>query len=53
MSMLFSDNNVDIDEKVFNLGRISRVCGYYNRKGSPLDKKDHNVYVLLLKYLTR
>lgn len=39
MSMLFSDNNVDIDEKVFNLGRISRVCGYYNRKGSPLDKE--------------
>lgn len=39
MSMLFSDNNVDIDEKVFNLGRISRVCGFYNRKGSPLDKE--------------
>jgi hypothetical protein len=37
MSMLFSDENVDIDEKVFNLGRIARVCGYYNRKGSNSD----------------
>ena len=39
MSMLFSDEQVDIDEKVFNLGRISRVCGYYNRKGSNQDKE--------------
>lgn len=37
MSMLFSDGCVDIDEKVFNLGRISRVMGYFNRKGSNLD----------------
>lgn len=39
MSMLFSDNQVDIDEKVFNLGRISRCCGYYNRKGTNADKE--------------
>ena len=38
MSMLFSDEQVDIDEKVFNLGRIARVCGYYNRKGTNADK---------------
>lgn len=39
MSMLFSDSQVDIDEKVFNLGRISRCCGYYNRKGTNADKE--------------
>ena len=39
MSMLFSDEQVDIDEKVFNLGRIARVCGYYNRKGTSADKE--------------
>lgn len=39
MSMLFSDGQVDIDEKVFNLGRIARVCGYYNRKGTNEDKE--------------
>lgn len=38
MSMLFSDEQVEIDEKVFNLGRIARVCGYYNRKGTNADK---------------
>ena len=38
MSMLFSDEQVEVDEKVFNLGRIARVCGYYNRKGTNLDK---------------
>ena len=37
VSMLFSDDKVDIDEKVFNLGRIARVCGCYNRKGSNSD----------------
>ena len=39
MSMLFSDNQVDIDEKVFNLSRIARCCGYYNRKGTKEDKE--------------
>lgn len=39
ISMLFSDDKVDIDEKVFNLGRIARVCGCYNRKGSNSDKE--------------
>lgn len=37
ISMLFSDDKVEIDEKVFNLGRIARVCGCYNRKGSDTD----------------
>ena len=39
LSMLFSDNQVDIDEKVFNLGRIARCCGFYNRKGTNADKE--------------
>lgn len=39
MSMLFSDNQVDIDEKVFNLSRVARCCGYYNRKGTKEDKE--------------
>ena len=39
MSMLFSDNQVDIDEKVFNLSRVARCCGYYNRKGTNADKE--------------
>ena len=38
LSMLFSDEQVEVDEKVFNLGRIARVCGYYNRKGTNADK---------------
>lgn len=39
ISMLFSDDKVDIDEKVFNLGRIARICGCYNRKGSNSDEE--------------
>ena len=34
MGMLFSDDSVDIDQKIFNLGRISKVPGTYSRKGS-------------------
>ena len=37
ISMLFSDDKVDIDEKVFNLGRISRTPGFFNRKGASND----------------
>ena len=37
ISMIFSDDNVDVDEKVFNLGRISRLPGFYNRKGASND----------------
>lgn len=37
ISMLFSDDKVDVDEKVFNRARIARCCGYYNRKGSSED----------------
>ena len=36
LSMLFSDNDVKIDEKVFNRGRIAKLPGTFSRKGSPL-----------------
>lgn len=39
MSMLFSDDKVEIDEKVHNLGRISRAIGFYNRKGTNVDSE--------------
>ena len=28
-----------LDEKVFNLSRVARCCGYYNRKGTNADKE--------------
>ena len=37
MGMIFSDENVQVDQKVFNPARISRVVGFYNRKGSKND----------------
>lgn len=37
LSMLFSDENVKIDEKIFNRGRIAKLPGTYSRKGSPLN----------------
>lgn len=37
IAMLFSDENVEVDQKVFNPARISRVVGFYNRKGSKTD----------------
>ena len=37
MSMMFTDDKVDIDIKVHNISRISRVPGFYNRKGSSED----------------
>lgn len=39
MSMLFSDENVEVDEKVFNLGRISRLMGSYSCKGASNSKE--------------
>lgn len=39
MGMLFSDEYVDIDQKIFNLGRIAKVPGTYSRKGS-IDSQD-------------
>lgn len=39
MGMLFSDENVDVDEKVFNLARISRLPGSYSCKGSKDSKE--------------
>lgn len=38
ISMLFSDDKVKIDEKVFNRGRIAKLPGTYSRKGSPLNQ---------------
>lgn len=38
MSMLFSDESVEVDEKVFNLGRISRLMGSYSCKGASNSK---------------
>lgn len=34
LGMLFSDENVDIDAKVFNPARIAKVAGTYSRKGT-------------------
>lgn len=39
MGMLFSDEYVDIDQKIFNLARIAKIPGTYSRKGS-IDSKD-------------
>lgn len=39
LSMLFSDEHVDVDISVHNASRIARVCGYYNRKGNNIDKE--------------
>lgn len=39
MGMIFSDDNVDVDLKVYNPARISRVVGFYNRKGAKNDPK--------------
>lgn len=39
LGMLFSDEHVEIDQKVFNAGRISRLVGTYSRKGSYSDKE--------------
>lgn len=33
LSLLFSDEKVEVDEKVFNLARISKLPGTYARKG--------------------
>lgn len=37
LSMLFSDKYVDVDTKVFNAARISRLPGSYSCKGSSTD----------------
>ena len=38
LSMLFSDEHVDVDTKVFNAARISRLVGSYSCKGSNTSK---------------
>lgn len=39
LAMLFSDEYVDVDTKVFNAARISRLVGSYSCKGSSTDKE--------------
>lgn len=39
LSMLFSDEFVDVDTKVFNAARISRLVGSYSCKGANNDKE--------------
>lgn len=39
LAMLFSDEHVDVDTKVFNAARISRLVGSYSCKGSSTDKE--------------
>lgn len=39
MGMLFSDEYVDIDQKIYNLARIAKIPGTYSRKGS-IESKD-------------
>lgn len=39
MGMLFSDDHVDIDQKIFNLGRIARLTGSYSCKGADSDSE--------------
>lgn len=48
MGMLFSDEYVDIDQKIFNLGRIAKVPGTYSRKGSSdsVDRPQRMCYIV-------
>lgn len=39
LSMLFSDEHVDVDISVHNASRIARAQGFYNRKGNNVDKE--------------
>lgn len=50
MGMIFSDDKVDIDQKVFNLGRISRLPGSYSCKGSNKDKEKPQRLCEIIKY---
>lgn len=38
IAMLFSDDVVDVDQKVFNLARIAKLPATFSRKGSALSK---------------
>ena len=39
LSMLFSDENVDVDEKVFNRARISKLYGTTAKKGANIQER--------------
>ena len=39
MSMIFSDEHCEIDEKVFNRARIAKIWGTWSRKGNNTDKQ--------------
>lgn len=50
IGMLFSDENIEIDQKIFNLGRISRLPGSYSAKGSNTDKDRPQRMCKIVKY---
>lgn len=43
LSMLFSDDKVDIDEKVFNRARISKLYGTTAKKGANIPDRPHRM----------
>lgn len=50
MGMLFSDEYVDIDQKIFNLARIAKIPGTYSRKGSIESKERPQRLCYIVKY---
>lgn len=50
MSMLFSDDHVEIDEKIFNLARIAKIPGTYSRKGTSSSKTRPQRKAYIVKY---
>lgn len=43
LSMLFSDDNVEVDEKVFNRARISKLYGTTAKKGANIPERPHRM----------
>jgi len=50
MGMLFSDDQVEVDSKVFNLGRIAKLPSTFSRKGSALSVDRPQRMCKILKY---
>lgn len=50
MGMLFSDEYVDIDQKIYNLARIAKIPGTYSRKGSIESKERPQRLCYIVKY---
>lgn len=47
LSMLFSDERVEVDEKVFNRARISKLYGTTAKKGANLQERPHRMSRIL------